>query len=167
MEVRGDSWPKSRGVKGSLMRIGRRSLSGHIYFISTATKNREPIFTEERYAEKAIQAFTYEKLLKDNDLISWVLMPDHVHWLLQLGSSSNLSNLVASMKSASARLVRQAGYDETIWSKGFHDHRLKHNNEIPQFTRYILENPVKAGLVTHPNQYPYSFAKIAAAMGRC
>lgn len=142
------------------LRRGRRSCNGRFYLITSATKNRQPIFTNDSYAQAAIAAFTAAALLKDNDLLCWVLMPDHAHWLIQLGSYSTLSNLVGSMKSASARHVRQAGYNESVWAKGFHDRRLRHNMEIPAVTQYILDNPIRAGLVKNINSYLYSSANL-------
>ena len=138
------------------LRVGRRSCSGRVYLITSLTMGREPIFANDSYAQTAIVAFTAAALLKDNDLLCWVLMPDHAHWLIQLGSHSTLSNLVGSMKSASARHVRQAGYSNLVWNKGFHDRRLKHNMEIPVAIQYILDNPYKAGLVERGERYLYS-----------
>ena len=157
---------RSRFNRALLMRQGRFSLSGHIYFITTSTKYREPIFLDHYYAQVAISGFTEPKLLKNNELISWVLMPDHVHWLLQLGTGQNLSKLISGMKSASSRLVRQAGYQKLVWGKGYHDRRLRHYMDIPNFAHYILNNPVKANMVSSAKLYPYSYANPHAVIGK-
>ena len=143
-------------LKGShQLRVGRRSCGGRIYFVTTHTQHRKPIFLEENYARAAMGIFTSPALLKDNDLLCWVLMPDHVHWLIQLGNTSTLSAFISTLKSASARQVRRAGYSQSVWHNGFHDRRLKHNLDISVVTRYILNNPVKAGLVERVEDYAY------------
>ena len=141
------------------LRIGRISLSGHIYFVTTVTKKRRRVFNDAAYAQAAVDAFAAPALLKDSCILSWVLMPDHAHWLIQLGSQGTLSSLVASMKSASARQVRRAGYEEVVWAKGFYDSRLRHNLSIPIVTRYILNNPLKAGLATERGQYQWCYPR--------
>ena len=148
---------QSRTIKGyKQLRIGRYSFSGRVYFITTTTMGRKPIFKNDTYARVAIEAFTLPALLKDTHLLCWVLMPDHAHWLIELGQTKTLSSLVASMKSASARHVRRAGHRQTVWAKGFHDRALKKSSEIPIVMNYIWNNPLKAGLPGGREGYLYS-----------
>ena len=83
------------------LRVGRRSYNGCFYLITSATKHRAPIFVNDKVAHAAIEGFSAPKLLKDSLLFSWVLMPDHAHWLVQLGNYDSISTLVGKMKSAS------------------------------------------------------------------
>ena len=141
--------------RAHVRRIGRHSFERNFYFVTTSTRNRQTIFSNAIYAKIAVEAFTAPALLKDNQLMCWVLMPDHVHWLFQLGASTKLSALVSSMKSASSRRVRQAGYTGEVWGQGYHDSRVRHSSGIPRISRYIINNPVKAGLVRRADQYLY------------
>ena len=137
------------------LRLGRYSQSNGIYIITTTTWQRSNIFTEWRYAHAAVQAFTRDDILKDAQLLCWVLMPDHAHWLLQLGKERDLSSLVRAIKSASAHSVRKAGYTKQVWVKAYHDRAIRDEGHIEPAARYIVANPLRAGLVKRIGDYPF------------
>ena len=137
------------------LRLGRFSQSGGIYHVISSTHQRSPLFLDFVLAQTAIRAFTDMRLLKQNQLLCWVLMPDHVHWLVQLDQQSNLSKLIGVMKSASARQIRQKGYALKVWGDGFYDRALRRNDDVRQVARYIVANPLRANMVTQINDYPY------------
>lgn len=137
------------------LRKGRFSQTGGIYLVTTTTLRRKPLFTTPALANTAARAFTAPVLLKNNRLLCWVLMPDHVHWLVQLGEGQPLSPLVGAMKSATARQLRLTGYTGNVWAKGFHDRALRREVDCKPAARYIIANPVRAGLVEHVGDYPY------------
>lgn len=89
-------------------------------------------------------------------MLAWVLMPDHVHWLLQLGERDELSVVVNRLKSASARHANRAlGRTGAIWAKAFHDHALRGEDDLQDVARYVVANPLRAGLVTRIGDYPF------------
>ena len=142
--------------KGHLnLRLGRYSQSNGIYLITTTTWQRSSIFTEWGYAHAAVQAFTRDEILKDAQLLCWVLMPDHAHRLLQLGKDRDLSSLIRAMKSASAYSVRKAGYTRKVWARSYHDRTIHHEDHIEPAARYIVANPLRAGLVMRVGDYPF------------
>ena len=63
----------------ALLRQGRRSLPGQVYFVTTVTYERRPMFTEFARARLVINEM---RRLHDTALVSslaWVVMPDHIH----------------------------------------------------------------------------------------
>lgn len=137
------------------LRTGRISQAHGIYLVTAATWQRHPHFLNWDYAVAAVNAFTSPQLLKENKLLSWVLMPDHVHWLLQLGHSADLSVVIGAMKSGSARAVGKAGCSERVWATAFHDHGVRQEEDIRALARYIVANPIRAGLVASAGDYPF------------
>ncbi len=138
------------------LRKGRVSLPNNAYLITTTASSREKIFSDDFLAICASQCFENRKILKDAHMLAWVLMPDHVHWLIQLGDSDNLSVLVGKLKAASSRSVNQKRQCTTpVWDKGFHDHAIRDNHQLLVVARYIVANPLRAGLVNHVGDYPY------------
>jgi REP element-mobilizing transposase RayT len=92
----------------------------------------------------------------DARLLAWVLMPDHAHLLIELGQSSHLSSLVRRIKAASANAANQAAERRgSVWSPGFHDHALRAEESLRDAARYIVRNPVRAGLVEQCGDYPF------------
>jgi REP element-mobilizing transposase RayT len=89
-------------------------------------------------------------------MLAWVLMPDHAHWLLQLGDLETLAAVVNRLKSASARHTNRAlGRQGALWQKAFHDHALRSEEDLRQTARYVVANPLRAGLVRRINDYPF------------
>jgi putative transposase len=75
---------------------------------------------------------------------------------VQLNETTNLSKLMASVKSWSALQVRKAGRiaSENIWQRGYHDHALRSDEDIQSVARYIAANPLRAGFVQDIGEYP-------------
>jgi putative transposase len=140
----------------SALRKGRVSIEGQIYLVTTATLEREPLFADFKAAQVASRAFEDKAVLADAKLLAWVLMPDHFHGLLQLGEQISLQNMVNRLKSASARQVNRAmGRKGSLWAKAYHDHALRCEEDLLATARYIVANPVRAGLVRHVGDYPF------------
>jgi len=83
---------------------------------------------------------------------SGVIMPNHVHVLLELLCATPLSTVLKGIKGASARLanscLQQSG---TFWMEESYDHIVRSETEYRHLHRYIQENPSNAGL--RPDQY--------------
>ena len=89
-------------------------------------------------------------------MLAWVLMPDHAHWMLQLGESKSLQKVVESLKTFSARDVNAALRRRgPVWSRAYHDHALRRDEDLLTVARYIVANPLRAGLVKSIVAYPY------------
>jgi len=87
--------------------------------------------------------------------LAWVVMPDHLHWLVRL-KSMPLSPLMQSVKSRSAIALNKASCrpGEKVWQKGFHDHALRADEDLQNAARYVVANPLRAGLVERIGDYP-------------
>ena len=83
-------------------------------------------------------------------------MPDHLHWLFQLENKMDLSSVIKSMKAGSARSINQHFNREgQVWQKSFYDRGLRNEEDIKQISRYIVANPLRAGLVENIGDYPH------------
>jgi REP element-mobilizing transposase RayT len=148
------SFPKQPG-HGAL-RKGRHSLPGYAYHVTVTTLDREDVFADFECARIASASFECGTILGDSTLLAWVLMPDHVHWLLQLGQQDSLGGLVSRMKSASARNVNHVrGRRGALWSRAFHDHAIRGGESLEQVAAYIIANPLRAKLATDIGNYPF------------
>ncbi|MBI2398415.1 MAG: transposase [Xanthomonadales bacterium] len=138
------------------LRRGRCSVPGWCYLVTTVTVDRTPWFAcaDAAMAVTALQADA--ALLADARLLSWVLMPDHWHGVLQLGSTTSLSRVVNRFKTCTAMranaLLQRKG---PLWFQGFHDRALRNELELDRAREYIRMNPVRAGLCERAEDYPY------------
>jgi REP element-mobilizing transposase RayT len=82
-------------------------------------------------------------------------MPDHLHWLVQVSPLGLLSSIVRNVKSHSARRIRVLRCSiEVVWQSGFHDHMMRKDENLVATARYIIANPVRAGIVKRVGDYP-------------
>jgi REP element-mobilizing transposase RayT len=147
------AWPRIGHVA---LRRGRVSLARHAYHVTASTAQRLPLFSDFTLGCVAAQSFDDACRSGDASLLAWVLMPDHAHWLLQLGDGDPLSGIVNRIKSASARYVNRARHHRgPVWARAFHDHAIRSDESLEDAAAYITANPVRAGLATDIGDYPF------------
>ncbi|MCP1648611.1 REP-associated tyrosine transposase [Pseudomonas nitroreducens] len=138
------------------LRKGRASIAGEIYLLTVTTFRREPLFVDFPKACCVARCFEGRLSLGENRLLAWVLMPDHAHWLLQLGEGERLETSVGRLKALSAReFNRLSGRRGSVWTSAFHDHALRNEKEVLPAARYIVANPIRAGMVRRIGDYPF------------
>jgi len=140
---------------GSNLRKCRYSETGRPYLITTVTHNRKPIFSNFDIARLLIRELrkSSEKLMIES--LAWVVMPDHLHWLFVLNQST-VPEVVRHVKGKSARTInRYRRYSGPVWQHGFHDHAIRKEEDVKAIARYIIANPLRAGLVENIGDYPF------------
>ncbi len=138
------------------LRKGRYSEARRIYFITTVTHHRKALFHDIYCARTVIGEM---RRLHHDEVVNsqaWVLMPDHLHWLFALQEGKTLGQVVNLFKGRSARsvnqLLNQTGH---IWQRAYYDHALREEEDVRDIARYIVANPLRAGLVTRVGHYPH------------
>lgn len=135
---------------------GRFSEAGRAYFITTVLMERERrYFSDFTCARLVVDEM--RRLHEDQAVISlaWVVMPDHLHWLFQLGEVEMLSTVVKKLKARSAQRVnRHLARQGALWQKAFYDRAVRREDDIRAIARYIVANPLRAKLVESIGDYP-------------
>lgn len=139
-----------RQPHGRNLRKGRYSIPGQIYLVTTVTSNRARIFHDLYRARCAIHCIHDDTMAVHASTLAFVIMPDHVHWVLQLKERAPLPDVVRLYK---ARVSSNLG--QRIWQRGFHDHALRMDEDVVDVSRYVVANPLRAGLVEHIGDYPH------------
>ena len=85
----------------------------------------------------------------------YVMMPDHVHLFVRGPDDFQLGPWVGMLKQALAKHIALAR-TSPIWQRGFFDHVLRNDESYGDKWNYVRENPVRAGLVTKADDWPYS-----------
>jgi REP element-mobilizing transposase RayT len=78
-----------------------------------------------------------------------LLMPDHLHALLSFSTDADMSSTITAWKHYTAT---QLGLR---WQRGFFDHRLRREESLREKVDYILQNPVRKGLVAQADDWPH------------
>ncbi|ACL73851.1 REP-associated tyrosine transposase [Thioalkalivibrio sulfidiphilus] len=144
----------------SELRKGRDSIPGQIYLVTTVTHQRIPWFLDFTHARGVIAQMCLLHGEGWVESLAWVLMPDHLHWLLTLQPGYELRGVVGRLKGRSARQINLSlGRSGRIWQQSFHDHALRREEDLVDVARYVVANPLRAGLVDRLGDYPHWDAK--------
>jgi putative transposase len=139
---------------GRYLRTGRVSRPQQIYLVTMTVKRRAEIFRKHENAICAARCLYDKDIQTCANTLAFVVMPDHLHWLLQLRNASTLSETVRLYKAKVSMIVGQR-----IWQRGFHDHAFRDEEHVIEAARYIITNPLRAGICEYIGNYPYWNAK--------
>jgi REP element-mobilizing transposase RayT len=141
------------------LRIGRYSQKGQIYLVTSVTHNRQPFFSDWITGRLLVNHFRIAQQQRRANALAWVVMPDHFHWLIEL-EKGDLPALVLAVKSRAARDInKHLGRSGQLWQRGFHDRAIREEEDLLTAGRYIITNPIRAGLVRRVHDYPLWDAK--------
>jgi REP element-mobilizing transposase RayT len=153
-----------------------------LYFLTFQIVGWVDIFTRRIYKDIVIDSFRYCQNNKGLNLFAYVIMSNHIHLLAQ-SETGNLSGFIRDFKSFTSRkfldLLDEGVESRSDWMKLVFEYHGKFKNKqtnqvwthenhaeeiysqkfIEQKVAYIHNNPVKAGIVTRPEDYLYSSAR--------
>ncbi|MDI1332028.1 MULTISPECIES: transposase [Pseudomonas] len=136
------------------LRVGRYAEASRIYLLTSNTLHRIPVFKDFTLGRLVVDQFRNAQNLGLANSLAWVVMPDHFHWLIELQQGS-LSELMQKTKSMSTKAVKQrTGRNISLWQRGFHDRALRREEDLVKLARYVVANPLRAGLVEKLGDYP-------------
>ncbi|EGI72725.1 transposase [Pseudoalteromonas distincta] len=87
--------------------------------------------------------------------IAFVIMPNHIHWLIQLGTKKTLSDVIKLFKGRCSKVTRDDLGMYKLWQRNYYDHMIRNENDLLNNARYIIANPLRAKIVDKIALYPY------------
>jgi putative transposase len=149
-----------------MSRLSHIVIPDYPYMVTTVTADRLPIFADNAYAQIVMEAILYGRSVDWWKVIAFVVMPDHLHMIL-IPAKKNISGCVKAIKGYSARLINaHRQHNGGLWQPGFFDYILDSEDKLISRIAYIEENPVRKGLVAHPEEYIFSSASCVGKMDR-
>ena len=124
-----------------------------ILLLTTCTKNRKQILACDEMHRLVRSAW---KLHDDFPVGRYVIMPEHIHLFIGENNTSSVSlpNWVAKWKGYVTRRWHRSN-DRPIWQRSFWDRQLLGSAKYESKWIYVHWNPVRHGLVAHPNDWPF------------
>ncbi|ODU51826.1 transposase [Thermomonas sp. LB-4] len=139
--------------------LGRVSIPGQVYAVTTIASARRPLFRAAVNARIVIDALRESDRRRCTSTLAWVVMPDHLHWLFLLRQGT-LAGCMRGMKASAGKAInRHNGAAGPVWQAGYHDHAIRTEESLHAAARYIVHNPVRAGLCQHPADYPHAWCR--------
>ena len=155
-------FPQGSGYKGRVHEYPKlpprlRWIFAHnpLFFVTFCTNERRKMLASDA-VHAAFVAFASHANSQHNIAVGrYVIMPDHVHLFVRGADDFQIGPWVGMLKQA---LAKQIALTRTvpIWQRGFFDHVLRNDESYAQKWNYVRENPVRAGLVTRADDWPYS-----------
>ena len=133
----------------------------HGYFVTCCTASRQQAFVDEASVDCVRTQMLRTCSDKDFEEIASVFMPDHLHVLLRgTSTSSAFLPFMKLMRQRTAMFYRRLT-GESLWQQGYFDRVLRPDDDLTRITRYMMENPVRAGLIGKPEDYPFSYLQLS------
>ena len=141
-------------------------LGCHAYSLTLCTFQRQ-----RHFIDAAVVQLVLHEILRTADeygfeLPAYCFMPDHLH-LLSVGRSP-VAHLLSFAKLARQRsamtFARRIG--KRLWQQGFFERTLRNDETVEVVARYIEGNPVRAGLVTSVDEWPFTGGSFLRPTGR-
>lgn len=138
-----------------LQRLDRLFTDCPVYFLTTCTAQRRAILANEG-THHAFVLFARNGAPRGVLVGRYVLMPDHLHLFAAFAPGSlSLSGWMQALKRTLSKHWSVRGAEGPHWQKGFFDHVLRSEESYEEKWRYVLQNPVRAGLVQDAEDWPY------------
>ena len=126
------------------------------YLITFCTAGRKRAFSDPVLASIACRRIRHFRDAGHYWLYAYTVMPDHVHAVIRARNTGlHLSRIVATLRSAISIDVRRYASDFS-WQRGYHERILHEPDDVHAAVDYVLENPVRAALVSRGERYRFS-----------
>jgi putative transposase len=127
----------------------------YAYFLTFCTRERRAVFRDASVASMVVEQILRAARRFEFEVLAYCLMPDHVHLLVHGRSErSDLHRFVKRAKQSSGQIYAHAA-QQPLWQDSYYDHVVRPEENLAGIARYIIENPVRAGLVTSPFDYRF------------
>ena len=125
------------------------------YFLTLCTRGRHKALLTEANVDLVRSEIVKTARACEMAVSAYVFMPDHCHLLVAgLEMSSDLKRFVHLAKQKSGYAYSRAT-GQQLWQPSFYDHVLRDGESSLPVIHYILQNPVRSGLVLRCEEYPY------------
>jgi putative transposase len=125
------------------------------YFLTFCTFERRTVFRDGEIVSVVLLQFRRTARTMKFEILAYCLMPDHVHLLVEgKTESADLRRLVKRLKQGSGQAYASLRRGP-LWQEGYYERVLRAEDDARVVARYIVANPVRAGLVRNPTEYPY------------
>ena len=142
----------------------RPKMPGARVFFTVALADRGAD-TLVRHVDQLREAVRVTRRERPFAIDAWVVLPDHMHcvWTLPEGDADfstrmgaikgRFSKALPEGRVRASHIIRR---EKGIWQRRFWEHHIRSEEEFGAYVRYCWINPVKHGLVEHPDAWPHS-----------
>jgi len=144
---------------------------GHAHFVTFSCFRRRRLLDHDRAKRIVLGVLNSQLSRQRGRCVGFVIMPDHVHAIVWFPESDQLSHFMKQWKQLSSVRIKEflqselRAYStafelsEAVWQARFYDFNLFTDRKTQEKLDYMHQNPVRAGLVSDPCEWPWSSAR--------
>jgi putative transposase len=141
-------------------------VAGGVFHVTARGNRRQPIFNDDRDRERFLSLLTEVVSRSGWRCHAFCLMPNHYHLLIET-PEPNLSTGMYRLNGSYAQWFnRRHGVDGHLFQRRFHSALVGSIWHLVELSRYIVLNPVRAGLCSHPGEWRWSSYRATIGIGR-
>lgn len=129
--------------------------SAGAYSLTLTCAHRRAAFADKGLVESCIATLRSCAERHGFAVLAYCFMPDHLHLLVEGSAESDIPQFVKDFRQRTGYAYRRVS-GEALWQKSYYDHVLRREEDVREAVRYVVGNPVRAGLVLEPSDHPYS-----------
>ncbi|MBI5695550.1 MAG: transposase [Nitrospirae bacterium] len=128
------------------------------YFVTICCHEARPVFLDKEVADSVQRELEFRNNVDTAAIYCYTLMPNHLHMIvsLQKAYEGNLPKWVSAFKSFTSKTVKKEFGIERLWQTNFYEHVVRNDESLDEIIDYVLNNPVRKGIVGRWEEYPYS-----------
>ena len=135
--------------------LKRFQQSRDVHFLTFSCYRRQPKFESPSACDTFLSALERVRQSHSLCVYGYVVMPEHVHLLVNEPECSDLAHAMQSLKQGVARRLALRA-QEPFWMERYYDFNVWSERKFVEKLRYLHRNPVKRGLVARPEDWPWS-----------
>jgi len=158
-------------IKLHRLALEQYTFSDRDFFFTICARNQGQPFLNPVLAECVIASLLWTRERYQWQLFCYCLMPDHLHFIIRLPHGERITYSAGvrgqSLEGALEQIARFKSYTTTqcwwkfgghhkLWQKSSYDRVIRENDNVEDAVFYVLNNPVRKGLVQYWEQYPYA-----------
>jgi len=126
-----------------------------LYFVTFCTAGRQRLLASVACHEAFVEYAGKALHLASVAVGRYVIMPEHVHLFLRGPEGFTLGTWIRGLKRSLSLASMERGGASVAWQSGYFDHIIRHSESYREKWAYVRENPVRAGLVSRAEEWPY------------
>ena len=129
------------------------------FFVTSSVWRKQNLLQSDKAAELFLRVLYDYRAQRKFRLHDFVVMPNHLHVLLTVGSEMSVEQAVQFIKGGfSFRAGKELGMKAPVWQKGFSEVRVVDADGFTRVRSYVHNNPAARRLVVEAQDHPYSSA---------
>jgi putative transposase len=132
------------------------TVANQVYFMTIRAFKHQAPFVRDDLNQAIVDILVEDQSRQNCAVFTYCLMPDHLHFLVSPGQDGiSVLAFTDQFKGKTTNRSWQAGWQGKLWQPRYYDHIVRAEEDSLAIAEYILNNPVRKGLVARAEEWPW------------